>query len=239
MATVSLVWADGDRLRMAAIDGDAVITIGRDAECNVVLSDPTVSRRQAGISPQRGGHRLENLSETNVTRVNGKGVSESADITDGDRITAGNASVAYHDLSAADRISGPVCSHCGRENDGSAAHCWFCGTSLVNALSVARKRIRLAFRAVALDGTSYDVYPGQALQFDQPASPAVLRSEDLAASAPAVEAGEHGPRLRLPEVDAGSVAINGRPAAAGSAINDGDELTVEGGRFLVLVRSTA
>lgn len=234
MATVSLVWSESDRLRMAPLARAGTTSIGRDQDCTLAMSEPTVSRRQAQIDAEGGRFRLKNLSETNATKLNGQRVRDGAELSDGDRIIAGLVSLVFHDLRAGDRISGPICSHCDRENDGTAQFCWYCGTSLVNALSVARQRLRVEFRAVGDDQSTFDVHTGQALQLDRAAAPAVLHREELGPGAAAIEASEQGPMLHLPEEPL-PVARNGHAAQAGP-LADGDELVHAGGRLLILVR---
>ncbi len=46
-------------------------TIGRDAGCDMVLPDPTVSRWHAGLRREASGWLLDDLGSTNGTRLNG------------------------------------------------------------------------------------------------------------------------------------------------------------------------
>lgn len=234
MATVSLVWTERDRLRVAPLARAATTTIGRDEGCTLPIGEPTVSRRQAEIDVEGGRFTLKNLSETNATKLNGQPVADGAELSDGDRISAGLLTLVFHDLRAGDRISGPICSHCSRENDATAQYCWYCGTSLVNALSVARQRLRVGFRAVGADGSTFDVLAGQALRLVGDGAPTVVRGDELDPGAAAVTAGEQGPVLHVPEVSL-SLARNGHAAQAGP-LTDGDELVHPGGRLLILVR---
>ncbi len=52
--------------------------IGRDEECDIVLSDPAVSRRHAAITYEDGVFHIENLKSKNGTLVNSKEISKVA-----------------------------------------------------------------------------------------------------------------------------------------------------------------
>jgi len=73
-------------LSSAAIHDD--LTLGRDHGCEVVLGEPTVSRRHARISYRDGTWVLRDLKSTNGTTVNGITVSR-CQIQPGDRLTLG------------------------------------------------------------------------------------------------------------------------------------------------------
>lgn len=74
----------GKRLR---VGGPAVI--GRDAECDLVLSDQLVSRRHLRITPAGEGITLEDLGSRNGTFVNGTAVGQTAEARPGDRVMVG------------------------------------------------------------------------------------------------------------------------------------------------------
>jgi two-component system, cell cycle response regulator len=64
------------------------ITIGRDAECGVVLDDPDVSRKHASIEIEGGRYVVRDLGSTNGTAVNDRRVKEQP-LTSGDRVRVG------------------------------------------------------------------------------------------------------------------------------------------------------
>jgi hypothetical protein len=70
------------------------VTIGRLAECDVVIADPGASRRHASIRHQDGGYVLTDLGSTNGTQVNGEPVQERS-LFDGDRITIGETVLEF------------------------------------------------------------------------------------------------------------------------------------------------
>jgi hypothetical protein len=83
-AVASVVLADGTRIGV----GDDPVTLGRASDCNVVLADPTVSKRHAELRRQGTEIVLIDLGSTNGTKVNGAGIRERA-LADGDEIRIG------------------------------------------------------------------------------------------------------------------------------------------------------
>jgi hypothetical protein len=73
-------------------------TIGRDAACDLVLSDITVSRSHAGLRRDDGGWLLTDVGSTNGTRINGWRVTEPVPLRAGDEVTFGRLTmvVAEH-----------------------------------------------------------------------------------------------------------------------------------------------
>jgi FHA domain/DUF1707 SHOCT-like domain len=64
-------------------------TIGRDAACDLVLSDMTVSRSHAGLRREAGGWLLTDAGSTNGTRLNGWKVTEPVPLRAGDEVMFG------------------------------------------------------------------------------------------------------------------------------------------------------
>ena len=86
----SLVLPDGSRVRLS----DHVMTIGRTAECEIRLTDTSVSRRHAEIRPSGDGWLVADLGSTNGTRVNGAVVTERK-LKDGDTVSAGDSHLRF------------------------------------------------------------------------------------------------------------------------------------------------
>jgi pSer/pThr/pTyr-binding forkhead associated (FHA) protein len=63
-------------------------------ECDIVVSDPAVSRRHAEIRRRDGQFVVVDLDSTNGTRVNGAGVKDRV-LADGDEIRVGSVSVRF------------------------------------------------------------------------------------------------------------------------------------------------
>lgn len=74
------------------LQGETIL--GRDKDCDVTISDPTVSRMHAFILFQHGKFILEDLGSTSGTRVNHEKVGKRV-ISDGDKITMGNTELVF------------------------------------------------------------------------------------------------------------------------------------------------
>jgi hypothetical protein len=71
-----------------------LMTIGRLSECDIVVHDSGASRRHAQIRTADGASTVTDLGSTNGTKVNGRDV-QSAQLSDGDRITVGATQIEY------------------------------------------------------------------------------------------------------------------------------------------------
>jgi hypothetical protein len=72
-------------------------TIGRDAACDLVLYDMSVSRTHAGLRREADGWVLTDAGSTNGTRLNGWRVTEPVPLRAGDRITFGSLTLVVTD----------------------------------------------------------------------------------------------------------------------------------------------
>ena len=88
--TSSLVLPDHSRRAL----GGSTITIGRHADCEVVLSDQNASRRHCEIRPTAGGYVLVDLGSTNGTKLNGA-PCHAAVLQHGDVIVIGQSSLWF------------------------------------------------------------------------------------------------------------------------------------------------
>ncbi|MCA1835658.1 MAG: DUF3662 domain-containing protein [Actinobacteria bacterium] len=86
----SLLLPDGKRVPL----GEDPVTLGRLPDCDVVLSDPNVSRRHAEVRRRGNDFIVIDLGSTNGTRVNGAGVRERR-LTDGDEVTVGGTHIRF------------------------------------------------------------------------------------------------------------------------------------------------
>lgn len=244
MTRAALSWIDGERLRVTELADTGACTIGRQPGSTVDLSDParqtlygTVSRRHAEIHAGGGGYLVAHLSQTNPTRVNGADVPADRPrrLADRDVIGIGRLRLMFHDLAAADRLSGLICPACGRENDPSRADCWYDGTNLAGALSAARYHIRVGCRLLAAsDQAAIDVH--HELTF-QASGSALLQSRLPGIARITVDA--DGPTL-VASADASAsapVTVNGQPVpSGGQRLCSGDEVHAAGQAYVVVVR---
>ena len=89
-AVGSLLLDDGRRIPI----GEDPVTVGRLPDCDIVLSDPNVSRRHAEVRRRGNDFIVVDLGSTNGTRVNGAGVRERR-LEDGDEVTFGSTRVRF------------------------------------------------------------------------------------------------------------------------------------------------
>src|SRR5438477_4204709 len=89
-AAGSLFLPDGTRIAI----GDEPVSIGRQAECDVVLEDSNISRRHAEVRRQGEDYVLVDLGSTNGSKVNGTRVKQQA-LADGDEITLGKTLLRF------------------------------------------------------------------------------------------------------------------------------------------------
>lgn len=93
-STLTAMMAGGSRPAAARVlpfpsGGQGRFTIGRDAGCDMVLPDPTVSRWHAGLKREASGWMLDDLGSTNGTRLNGWRVRAWVPVRDGDLVSFG------------------------------------------------------------------------------------------------------------------------------------------------------
>jgi hypothetical protein len=87
----ALLLVDGRRV----VVGPAGATIGRSRQCDVVLSDPNVSRQHAEIRPRGGSWVLTDLGSTNGSSLNGRIIDGPEVIRPGDEIELGTAVIRF------------------------------------------------------------------------------------------------------------------------------------------------
>ena len=75
--------------------GGDLFSIGRDASCDLTISDMSVSRLHAQLERTPGGWMLCDLESTNGTRVNGWRVRGKVPVHPGDLVSFGNLEVIF------------------------------------------------------------------------------------------------------------------------------------------------
>jgi hypothetical protein len=89
--STALLIAEGKRI----VVGPAGATVGRSRQCDVVLTDPNVSRRHAELRPRGGSWVLSDLGATNGVVLNGRRIDGPEVVRPGDRIELGTSSLTF------------------------------------------------------------------------------------------------------------------------------------------------
>ena len=79
---------------------DAQVVMGREDDCDVLLTSARVSRRHARVWAQGEGFGVEDLGSLNGTYVNRRRVTGTAMLTDGDRLTLADVELQFRVLPA-------------------------------------------------------------------------------------------------------------------------------------------
>jgi Protein of unknown function (DUF3662)/Inner membrane component of T3SS, cytoplasmic domain len=87
----ALLLVDGKRM----VVGPAGATIGRSRQCDVVLTDPNVSRQHAELRPRGGSWVLSDLGATNGVVLNGRRIDAPEVVRPGDRIELGTSTMTF------------------------------------------------------------------------------------------------------------------------------------------------
>jgi hypothetical protein len=123
----------------------AVIVIGRDADCEVVIDDRQASRHHARIAQTEDGYVLEDLDSKNGTFLNGQPLTTPTVLKDGDEVgIAFAARLAFVDAGA----TAPLMFEAGAgpllRMDTAAKRVWVMGKELKELdppLSLAQYRL--------------------------------------------------------------------------------------------------
>jgi hypothetical protein len=87
----TIVMPSGDRIELT----DDTHTIGRLADCTIVIADGNTSRHHARITRSGSGWVIADLNSTNGTYVNGERLPADHRLADGDIITVGSVSLRF------------------------------------------------------------------------------------------------------------------------------------------------
>jgi transcriptional regulator with GAF, ATPase, and Fis domain len=91
---VSIIFYHDDGVEAALLEPESSLTVGRSPESDIVVKDPSLSRRHARFYLTPAGEvRVEDLQSTNGTHVNGELVADAA-VRPGDEVVLGNVTVA-------------------------------------------------------------------------------------------------------------------------------------------------
>ncbi len=92
MASINIVTTEGEEFAFEL--AQPKLSIGREADNDIVIPDGSMSSHHAEIVETGEGFQLSDLGSTNGTQVNGQRI-ESALLSDGDSITLGHVSGVF------------------------------------------------------------------------------------------------------------------------------------------------
>jgi serine phosphatase RsbU (regulator of sigma subunit)/pSer/pThr/pTyr-binding forkhead associated (FHA) protein len=84
------------RGQKVVLGGKATLVFGRNAECDVIIPDPAVSRMHAQITHSKGKYSIEDLKSRNCTLVNGQAITTRTLLHDQDRVQICNFLFTFH-----------------------------------------------------------------------------------------------------------------------------------------------
>lgn len=90
MGTLLLIVTRGRSRGAHVVLADREVVIGREGGCDLRIAEPRCSRRHARIYPSSTGFRLEDLSSTNGTVLNGVPLGSGTPIGARDRVRIGD-----------------------------------------------------------------------------------------------------------------------------------------------------
>lgn len=130
-----LVLSGPDRGSRWALPPGEPQLLGRSTEA-LPLTDPSVSRRHAELTPVGGGWTLRDLESTNGTRLNGEPVRERAAIGVGDRIQLGDTLIEVRE--GGDEAASPAPAAAGGDLAAAGAAVVALSHSIKNILQAMR-----------------------------------------------------------------------------------------------------
>ena len=133
-------WQHNDKKQHIFISGESVAIIGRARECDIVLSDPYVSRHHAMVGYEDGVLVMRTLNTKNPITVNDIvqiSGNDSYIIREGDSFQLGQVKMKAYSPTRLHAESEPktaelkiLCQNCGGRASGTGAKCVWCGAEL-------------------------------------------------------------------------------------------------------------
>ncbi len=108
MQTAHLIVKRGPTLHTEFVLNQAETTLGRGTINSIVLADQEVSRRHARILFDATGYMLEDFGSTNGTYVNGRRISGSVHLQNGDQIALGEAVILQFESADSPLVDEPA-----------------------------------------------------------------------------------------------------------------------------------
>jgi predicted component of type VI protein secretion system len=110
------------------------LTVGRLADCDVVIPHQTISRQNAKVSIRENRIEIQNLSSTNPIRIGAERMlagGETAPVGEGESLQIGQVRLQLQLSDLDDQVQFKIrCTNCGKVSDNTLPDCPWCGTSL-------------------------------------------------------------------------------------------------------------
>ena len=134
MSNLILPWKENETVQAFPLPADRSVTLGRH-NCDITLSEQTISRQHASIVPKEGRFFIHNLSRVNSVKLNQDvrlGQGESAEIKAGDLIRLGSIGIQVLEINEKQASLLQIqCSNWGRANEYKPeGQCIYCGGNL-------------------------------------------------------------------------------------------------------------
>jgi pSer/pThr/pTyr-binding forkhead associated (FHA) protein len=139
---MKLEWHDNGRKQEKIVTREIPVIIGRSYECDIVLSDPYVSRHHAVAGYEEGSLVLRSMNSRNPITVNDSvelSSGETCVLREGDAFMVGQVkletSVPTRSPNVNERRTmelNQVCQNCGGRASGATITCVWCGADLLD-----------------------------------------------------------------------------------------------------------
>jgi pSer/pThr/pTyr-binding forkhead associated (FHA) protein len=106
-AAGQLMLMEGDSAGQVFALNKAILTIGRNADCDIVIPEASISRQHVQIVRQELGWYVQDLSSMNGTAINGQRLSAPQRLEDGDTLTVGDIPLRYLATSSSEESISP------------------------------------------------------------------------------------------------------------------------------------
>jgi predicted component of type VI protein secretion system len=204
-----LVLVDFSGRTVASMPPAGRLVVGRAVECDVTLTDPTISRRHAELrnGGDAGAMFVRDLGSRNGTFRNGKRI-DVAELHAGDSVTFGAVTLRVAQLSPAVEMAVPSGRPSGPPPGDADAAAWYAAAAAQQARSAAYAEPPSDARGIASYEPALDAPAGAALDGDAEAA------EPVVDAAPAAEPASEPDPARDPDPARESEPIAAEPVAA-------------------------
>lgn len=149
MSELTLMWKDNGQSHEKVVTAERACIIGRSSDCDITVSEPTVSRKHALLFFKDSTGYVRNLSKTNPILIHGPtgditlGHNDEAELNTIAVLHLGQLTVdisigeGAHSIKEGKKVDLKIrCSNCSRLVDDHWQDCPWCGAALAGGDSV-------------------------------------------------------------------------------------------------------